>query len=194
MATMSSYEHPDDNRGPMVLGWLWTTTILAILGVMMRLYARLTTKAIGWDDYLIIAATAVTVFGSSVNQVMVDYGFGRHVEYVLKDIEKIVMWTIIAELQSYLAIGLVKLSVCWFILRMIQGTHRFLRASILVLMAILGIMVVVAMLLDALQCFPLEKAWKEHLPGRCISKYVLTHFTIAIGGEGLQHLIVRITG
>ena len=42
---------PDENRGPLILGWLWTTAGLATIVVVLRAYVRIKTRAQGWDDY-----------------------------------------------------------------------------------------------------------------------------------------------
>ncbi|KAL9123976.1 MAG: hypothetical protein Q9217_006649, partial [Psora testacea] len=103
------------------------------------------------------------VFGAVVNQKQVEYGFGRHLVYVKSTAVDIVKWTIIAEIQSYSAVLLVKLSVCLFILRVIKGTHRNIAKFIYVLMVLMTTLALAAMLTDALQCFPLEKAWRPKL-------------------------------
>ena len=93
-------------------------------------------------------------------------------------------WTIIAEIQSYSAVLLVKLSVCLFILRVIEGTHRNIAKFIYVLMVLMTMLALAAMLTDALQCFPLEKAWRPTMKGQCISPRVLTRLTEVFGGKG----------
>lgn len=92
-------------------------------------------------------------------------------------------WTIIAEIQSYSAVTLVKLSVCLFILRAIKGTHRNVAKFIYVLMVLVTMLGLAAMLTDVLQCFPLEKAWRPKLEGSCISPRVLTRLTEVFGGK-----------
>jgi len=46
----------DETRGPLVLGMAWSTYGLAFIAVAARLYARIVSKAMGWDDYLIFMA------------------------------------------------------------------------------------------------------------------------------------------
>lgn len=95
----------------------------------------------------------------------------------------VVKWTIIAEIQNYSAVLLVKLSVCLFILRVIKGTHRNIAKFIYVLMVLMTMFALAAMLTDALQCFPLEKTWRPKLKGSCISPRILTRLTEVFGGK-----------
>lgn len=95
----------------------------------------------------------------------------------------VVKWTIIAEIQSYSAVLLVKLSACLFILRVIKGTHRKIVRFTYVLMVLMTTLALAVILTDALQCFPLEKAWRPKLKGSCISPRVLTRLTEVFGGK-----------
>lgn len=93
-------------------------------------------------------------------------------------------WTIIAQIQSYSAVLLVKLSVCLFILRVIKGTHRYIARFIYVLMVLMTMLALTAMLTDALQCIPLEKASRPKMKGHCTSPRILTRLTEIFGGKG----------
>ena len=56
--TASKQLPPDENLGPMVLGILWSTTILSVIVVSLRAYVRISAKSQGWDDYLAYTALA----------------------------------------------------------------------------------------------------------------------------------------
>ncbi|KAI9812642.1 MAG: hypothetical protein M1827_004631 [Pycnora praestabilis] len=175
---------PDVNLGPMVLGLLWGTTTLATIVVGLRAYVRLITRAQGWDDYFAYIAAINVIFGAIVNSQQVHYGFGRHLVYVQPTVQEVSKWTIIAEIQSYSAVMLVKLSVCCFLLRVIKLTHKKVLIFIYILMVFLTGVGIAAMLVDAFQCFPLAKAWNKDLSGKCINPQVLTRLTEVFGAIG----------
>ncbi|KAI9877447.1 MAG: hypothetical protein M1830_003869 [Pleopsidium flavum] len=185
MAIAHSVNHPPDiDKGPMVMGLCWATTALAIIAVWLRAYVRTKTRAQGWDDYVAyMAMVDLLSFKTEVANTL-EYGFGRHVVYVLPTVQGVTKWTIIAEIQSYSAVFLVKLSVCLFILRVLGPTHRYIARFLKLMMAIMAMLTVAAMLTDALQCFPLAKAWNRTLKGTCISHEVLTRLTEGFGAIG----------
>ena len=54
---------PDVNRGPRILGAITTTTILALITVVMRLYVRIwMLRKPGFDDYFMIASMVNPIF------------------------------------------------------------------------------------------------------------------------------------
>lgn len=57
MATSTRALPGDDDKGPAILGAITTTTVLAIIFVVTRLYARIrVVRAVGPDDYFVVAA------------------------------------------------------------------------------------------------------------------------------------------
>lgn len=48
---------PDENKGPVILGVVVSTTVIAFIIVCMRFYVRIgMIRAVGADDYFILAA------------------------------------------------------------------------------------------------------------------------------------------
>lgn len=54
---LASTSLPDENKGPIILGVVASTTVIAFIIVCMRFYVRIhMIRAVGADDYFILAA------------------------------------------------------------------------------------------------------------------------------------------
>lgn len=117
-----------------------------------------------------------------MNTLQVKHGFGRHLPFVVSEVGPITMYTTLSEMQSGIGTYLVKCSVCAFVLRLIQGTHRRLRFTIWTTIAILTVVTLATLLVIGLQCIPLEKVWRPDLPGSCTPKSAQTQLIRVFGG------------
>lgn len=73
----------DIDRGPQILAICGTLSGLAIFCVLLRLFVRVKIiRQVGWDDYFILAAAATMLPEMIVIVSEVDYGAGRHAEYI----------------------------------------------------------------------------------------------------------------
>ena len=74
-----------------------------------------------------------------------------------------------AEIQATIATGLIKTSVCLFILRIIKGTHRR-PSNIIIAFIVINILETLAFLfVICFQCTPFNKVWKPTIQGHCTS-------------------------
>lgn len=71
------------------------------------------------------------------------------------------------------ALWSVKISICFFILALIRGTHKRLKQVIYALIAITTASSLCQILLWGLQAKPLKKLWKPEVPGTVASKRTL---------------------
>ncbi|KAI9705271.1 MAG: hypothetical protein M1820_005269 [Bogoriella megaspora] len=175
---------PHETRGPTILGTLWTFNILAGILVVLRAYVRAKTRATGWDDYIAYVALANITFGSISNWYQVHYGLGQHFVYVELMVSKFLQWSTIAQLQNAIAVLLIRISVCLFILRVIGTTHRKVNYFIWFLIVFMTLFCLATLLTVGMQCVPLRKAWYPTTPGHCINQEVLTKLTNAYGAIG----------
>ena len=74
---MDSVLPPNQNAGPAILGMTWSTESLAIIVVILRVWVRLSNKAWGLDDYTILVALALNIFGDIITTIEVNQGLGR---------------------------------------------------------------------------------------------------------------------
>lgn len=68
---------PVVDRGQSIVAITWGTWTPAALVVCARIYARLHSKAFGFDDAAIVIALLFSLCGAICNMFEVHYGFGK---------------------------------------------------------------------------------------------------------------------
>lgn len=161
---------PNTSRGPLVLCIVWTETCIAVVVVALRIYFRtIPSVVLGWDDYTILAALASNIVGSSLITLQVRAGYGRHVYYLSKaQLIETAKWTASSEIHVVIGVCFVKVSVCFFVLRMIAGTNKAIRQIFVGFMITLSFLTVANVLLLCLQCIPIQGFWDPEIKAHCI--------------------------
>lgn len=113
----------------------------------------------------------------------VKYGLGRHIVYITPTLTEFLKSVTVGELTNALGVGFVKLSVCFFVLRLIDRTHRRVTRTLYSVMLLNTAVTLVAVFCIAFQCRPFEKIWHRNIPGHCFSSQILTNITRTVGGE-----------
>lgn len=54
---------PDEDRGPRLEAAYWTWSVIAVILVALRFYARIKIRGLGWDDWMMLIT--VVCFTSS---------------------------------------------------------------------------------------------------------------------------------
>ncbi|CAF9931902.1 MAG: hypothetical protein ALECFALPRED_005123 [Alectoria fallacina] len=139
---------------------LVTTTVLRIAAkVKYRL-------SLGWDDYFIILGTCLNVVANGFNFQATASGFGRHAQFLTFDqLVKAEKYAQIAVIVAAIAIWAVKISICFFLLAIIKGTHAYFVWFIRIIMGFTTASQFVVSLLWGLQAKPLPKLWDPRIPG-----------------------------
>ncbi|KAL4813517.1 hypothetical protein BDW67DRAFT_177816 [Aspergillus spinulosporus] len=151
----------------------WTLGILSILLVALRLYTRLLiTRCRGWDDLFVTIALVNAIICSSLTQIAVSHGLGKHETDILdpNDRVKAAKYTIIAPNFSVVSTVTGKISVVIFLLRLLTLSAKpwqrwFLYSLTLASIAwnILGIVAIIG------YCRPTRKIWLPETEGSCMS-------------------------
>ena len=68
---------PNVSRGSVILGTSWGTLVPTVIVVILRIYARFDSNALGFDDACIVVSAAISFFGGVCNILQVHNGFGR---------------------------------------------------------------------------------------------------------------------
>ena len=89
---------------------------------------------------------------------------------------------LILALENGLATTFVKLSVCFFILRMIGRTQKPVRYMIYVNLAILLPFTVAVTVVQDVACVPFSKLWTPRKPGKCLDKEAVRAVAQAYSG------------
>ena len=95
-----------------------------------------------------------------------------------------------AEIQATIASGLIKNSVCLFILRIIKGTHRKLSKIIIAFMVINILGTLAFVFVICFQCIPFNKVWRPTVQGHCISPTILADGNKGLGGARRKSLLI----
>ena len=77
MAAATGSLPPHQDFGPACLGITWTTLALAVIAVTLRAYSRLSSKSWGLDDYAIVMALGLAIFGDIIATLQVNAGWGQ---------------------------------------------------------------------------------------------------------------------
>lgn len=93
-------------------------------------------------------------------------GFGRHAIFLTEDeLIEAAKYSQLAVGVANWAIGVVKLSVCFFLLNLIRGTHKKFRWAIYVMIALTFSFTLIGAILWGTQARPLAKLWDPRIPG-----------------------------
>lgn len=104
------------------------------------------------------------------------------------DIENLVHWAYAAELQAVVGVMITKISVCWFVLRLLGRTNRWMRLVIWACMVVSFAMALMYVLSQAFVCIPLEAYWNTRVSGRCISKQTISDILLPNNSESANML------
>lgn len=185
----------DDNRGQgiVVLCAVFTTAIvlttstrigiklidrvkLAVDDCLIMLGLVRTDSLILAPDTLSIVFQAFNLTCNIIEFPHVAAGFGRHLQFLTQDqVETVTKLSQMTILFAALAAWAVKISISFFILRLIRGTHKHLRWATYFLVTITSGSIVIQIILWSLQARPLEKLWKPEVPGTVAGKQMLVN-------------------
>ena len=115
-------------------------------------------------------------------------GVGRHIFCVTpKNISETLKWSTWAQIVEVIALAFVKISVCLFILRVIDKTSKRIGQFLKLLIIAVVICHIVPLLLYVLQCRPLQAVWNRQIQGKCYSPRLTYRAAyVAIGKASLH--------
>ena len=119
---------------------------------------------------------------------MIQAGVGQHT-YCLppERIPITLKWSTLAQIMNNIGIGLVKISVCLFVLRVIDRTRKSLARFLWLLIAFITLSHLVQVILFIVQCRPMAAIWDKSIEGQCFS----SHITYLAGYIGFGMSIPR---
>ncbi|KAL2863122.1 uncharacterized protein BJX67DRAFT_267381 [Aspergillus lucknowensis] len=154
---------------PMFLIVMSILLFLSLVTVSLRLYCRLfRVHKVGIDDYLIVAALAVTIGMGVMNGFHVAMGTGQHL--VDLPLEKILVPTLkhwyVYQLIYPIAVGLVKFSILSQYYRIFEVKH--FRLQVIVVGVFVLVYTVVCIFVNAFECHSKPwRAWDPSFPEGC---------------------------
>ncbi|CAM1505082.1 Fc.00g107190.m01.CDS01 [Cosmosporella sp. VM-42] len=146
------------------------TTVIAIIGVCLRLFTRtyVVKGVLGIDDYLSICGLGFSVAFLGVSIHLLSLGAGRHMwDVLLSEYSPAFLQTTIGATMTYaIAVACAKLSILTFYLRI--SPDRLLRRTVYGLIAAVCAYTLAYMLLIIFQCRPVAAAWDINADRTCI--------------------------
>lgn len=118
---------------------------------------------------------------SNVNEVA--NGSGQHIRNLTSTQRSgYAKWGIIGQTQFVISTGLIKLSVCFFVLRLVSRTRKALRHCIYVLMGFVVVSTVGLVIALLVRCRPLAALYNPQVKGNCYSVRVVIYVAYVQGG------------
>lgn len=156
---------PDRNVGPALIAWTSTLTALSVITTILRLIVRKGNRALGWDDWTILATITVATARSGVNIKGATEGYGRHKWYLPKaQQEKVNMFGWYGQVLLFITLFLLKTSICILILR-IKKT-KSLKMIVYPLLAVLFLTNILPVIVLLSECRPVATFWRPSA-GKC---------------------------
>ena len=113
------------------------------------------------------------------------YGLGRHTVYIGQDnATQLMKWNQLARLSFIPCMALAKVSICFFLLRILDSrTHAHFRTYIWLVMGASVVSNIVLLVVWALQCIPFEATWDPNIDGQCLSQSVVVDVAYVQAGQ-----------
>ncbi|KAM0721448.1 hypothetical protein Q7P37_002372 [Cladosporium fusiforme] len=148
----------DEDAGPTLLAVAIVMLILVLITTTLRLTVRIKRSALGRDDYTIAAASLLTIGRVTCQFISVQHGNGRHREFLsVQNYQRINFLTWLTQLFLFPILCLLKLSVCFLVLR-IKNT-RPLRYGLWALIVLLVLSTLLPEIVLLAECDPFEAYW-----------------------------------
>ncbi|KAJ5455956.1 uncharacterized protein N7458_004220 [Penicillium daleae] len=169
--------------------------IVPLVFVLMRLYVRVYMKRIfGWDDLIIIVATACLVAYAAVCHVASTIGLGRHVTVVAENPNNLIdvaMLCDIGEALAIMACTLGKTSFAVTLLRIV--VRRWMIIVLWFVIVTMNLVNVLAALFIFVQCKDPRHLWNSAIPSKCWPPDVFTNFCLFVGAySGAQDFVLAL--
>ncbi|KAL7797384.1 hypothetical protein V8C37DRAFT_370928 [Trichoderma ceciliae] len=164
-----TYNTPDGtpNNGPTIAAVSLTVTALALVALCLRLYVRTRiTKALGLDDWLIVASWIGACGYTSATVVQTKWGLGliKLDDMPGQNVLNFGKTQYIGAPFYVLGIWGFKTSLLVSYIRLVPGAYRLLPISIAVVVTMAHVAFTLVFLF---LCIPVEKQWQPLVPGHC---------------------------
>ncbi|KAJ5673993.1 hypothetical protein N7462_009432 [Penicillium macrosclerotiorum] len=195
MVSSDSESYLQESRAPLVKGVMWLMAIVPSISVLMRLYVRCFLKRVfGWDDFIIIIATACLIAYAAICHVAVNLGLGRHltaVEETPNNVIQVALLCDIGEVFAIMACTLGKTSFAVTLLRIV--VQRWMIVVLWFVIVTMNLVNVLAALFIFVQCKDPRHLWNSAIPSECWPDSVFTDFSLFVGAySGAQDFVLAL--
>ncbi|KAM5449378.1 hypothetical protein MaudCBS49596_004859 [Microsporum audouinii] len=142
--------------------------VVAGILVGIRLVGRYLKRAIGADDWTILAAFALALLYTALQVVCVEHGLGRHTWDVSPEDKTLTLkYLYILQVSYKISLSLIKISFLLLFIRIFSVQKLFVWACY-VLMAITAAAGIAFTFPTVFQCRPIKAYWDRSVPHKCI--------------------------
>ena len=153
---------PDVDIGGRLVVVSYVLIFPTVITTALRFWARTSTRALGNDDWFILAATACAVVLSAVSIAGVAHGKGHHEIYLSKDqINVIGELSFVNQIDLFTMLCLIKMSICFLVLRIHDA--RWLKFSLWAVMVFMVATTVESIISLLAECHPVRAFWNRSL-------------------------------
>lgn len=149
-----------DDKGPAIIIVSVVFTVVAFITTVLRIWVRKGRRALGWDDYTIMAAMGLTVIEAALGLQAVTRGKGKRGVYLSEgDREYINMYSWYAQHVLFAAMALVKISVCLLVTRIKNSKKMKILTGVVITVLTASALECSIVLLA--QCRPISAHWRS---------------------------------
>ncbi|KAF2113572.1 hypothetical protein BDV96DRAFT_601066 [Lophiotrema nucula] len=162
---------PDTDHRHGFMTAIITVTVLSVVIAWLRMYTRIfLSQNAWWDDYIMFAASFLTILTNGILTRAFELGLGRHIYYVpVEQVPECFKWLWAAEPTNLFALYAVRLSITLFFLRLIPVHQKLNRRIIWTAAWGLTVSDIYVSISYFIQCRPIQKVWRTDIPGKCLS-------------------------
>ncbi|QKX61595.1 uncharacterized protein TRUGW13939_08747 [Talaromyces rugulosus] len=171
-----------------LLGVCGTGFGLSAIVVGLRFFVRtvLRPNTLGWDDWTMLFTFGVAVAGTAVEILMVEYGVGQDMRDVNpENIPMVAKLTLLNSILSLVGTMTVKVSICFFILRIVHLSSRTVKWMVTINLTVLVPVTVATIIVDLIQCIPLDGYWDKSVQTKCINPDTINVLLKTSSGVGV---------
>ncbi|OTA61649.1 hypothetical protein K449DRAFT_465713 [Hypoxylon sp. EC38] len=181
---MASSDHfePDIDRGTILIALFSVECSVSLLFLFLRLWARSSIRARGWDDIFMIITWILFAVATVFIGVIGAKGGARHI-YYLDHAQAIYMTELNWIIQPFviMALGTGKIAVCILFLRIFGSTSKWRTRTIWFLMILPSILTILTVIFTFAQCKEAAALWDSDVRKAtyCWEPHVQSDFSIS---------------
>ncbi|MCJ1439063.1 hypothetical protein MMC27_008454 [Xylographa pallens] len=173
----------DQDRGHTIFGLYWTLFGLSIIITVLRFYAHVSIRAVGWDDWLMLVAVLLLLGFLIPGTLMILDGGCRHLYFLLSTpggIEQVITVTklfYICQPFAIMCIATGRMSVGALLLKILVVSYWRKRFVWFTIVSTFLVSMLNSILLFA-ACTPTEGLWNILITANCWDPTIMTNVTI----------------
>ncbi|CAK4034287.1 related to integral membrane [Lecanosticta acicola] len=171
---------------PAIYAVVFTSTVIAILAIALRLYTRFAiVRAPALDDLLATLALGFLCLFTACVALLTYYGLGRHqADLTETEQRKSLLSLWISVMVYHVSLWLAKVSIIFQCLEVL-GSIRWLRIAAWTLAAIVTCFTIYTVFATIFICKPISLFWNQDQIGSCLSRLPLwyAHFSFGIATD-----------